>query len=150
MDKKRGFTLIELLVVIAIIGILSGVVLASLNTARLKARNAQRISDARQVSLALEFYFDDQATGRYPTGGPQDWTAASAQALFGANWATYLPQIPEEPVAGRTPVYRYASVAPSTTYCFGVSLEGAGVPPDNHNTACATMLGAGITYAVAP
>jgi prepilin-type N-terminal cleavage/methylation domain-containing protein len=55
--KERGFTLIELLVVIAIIGILSSVVLASLNNAREKSRDARRISDVKQIQLALELAF---------------------------------------------------------------------------------------------
>ena len=44
------------LVVIAIIGILSSVVLASLNGARKKGRDARRISDLKQIQLALEMY----------------------------------------------------------------------------------------------
>lgn len=58
MKYKKGFTLIELLVVIAIIGIFSSIVIVFLNDARSKSRDARRKSDFRQISTALELYYD--------------------------------------------------------------------------------------------
>ncbi len=57
MLRRRGFTLIELLVVIAIIGILSAVVLASLNTARQKGDDAAIQSDLSTIQTEAEIYY---------------------------------------------------------------------------------------------
>lgn len=56
--KKKGFTLIELLVVIAIIGLLASIVLVSVNSARVKARDTKRIADLKQIQLALEMHYE--------------------------------------------------------------------------------------------
>ena len=60
-QENRGFTLIELLVVIAIIGILSSVVLASLNTARGKGKDAKVKAQLSGLRAAAEIYFDTNA-----------------------------------------------------------------------------------------
>lgn len=52
--KNKGFTLIELLTVIAIIGILSTVILISLNTARGKGKDAKIRSETSQIKTQLE------------------------------------------------------------------------------------------------
>ncbi|MBA3789501.1 type II secretion system protein [Patescibacteria group bacterium] len=58
-SHNRGFTLIELLVVIAIIGLLSSIVLAAVNIARMHAIDASRTTNLLQVQQAIELYYSD-------------------------------------------------------------------------------------------
>jgi type IV pilus assembly protein PilA len=75
MKKNQGFTLIELLVVIAIIGILSSVVLASLNTARSKGSDAAIKSNLASIRAQAAIYYD---TNNSYSGICSDTTVVSA------------------------------------------------------------------------
>jgi prepilin-type N-terminal cleavage/methylation domain-containing protein len=68
--NSRGFTLIELLMVIAIIGLLSSIIMASLNDARKRALDARRLMDMRSIQTALELY--KTTYGTYPPNTDND------------------------------------------------------------------------------
>lgn len=104
---QRGFTLIELLVVISIIGILATLVLANLNAARERGRDAQRKADLRTIQTDLRLYYND--TGGYPASnssyqilgcGPKAGRTACA---WGSSWTTseggvYANPLPKDPL----------------------------------------------------
>lgn len=131
-ESKRGFTLIELLVVIAIIGLLSSVVMASLNTAREKARDTRRLADVRQLQLALDLYASSNG-GYYPH------VSSYVYYLEASLVPNYMPALPEDP--SRTGGYRYryyAGGANSTVYTILIDMED-----DGDNTFCRINMGAG-------
>ena len=74
---SKGFTIVELLVVVAIISLLAALVLASLESARGRARDAVRVQDINAVADALELYYTE--FGRYPEN-----SAATVPPLCGA------------------------------------------------------------------
>ncbi len=118
MKYRSGFTLIELLIVIAIIGLLSAIVLASLSAARLKARDARRVSDMHGVVQALELYATDN-NGTYPatpaadTAGPTGCggvTKTCVGDLASALTPKYIAALPVDPTeAGTKYNYRYCA-----------------------------------------
>lgn len=101
-----GFTLIELMVVISIISLLSSVLLASLSTARMKARDAERLSATRSVVNALELYY--AKNNHYPCTGLSN----SRSATFLQDLVTqgFLPRKLTDPVNVGGRVYGYVSI----------------------------------------
>ena len=124
INTKKGFTLIELLVVIAIIGIISSIVLASLNTARAKGSDAAIKSSMDQLRAQAEIYYDANGQNYVASGSS---LATSSTATLAACVTGFLT-----PGQQASSIISYAtSTAGSTAnvYCnVGYNAWAASVP----------------------
>ncbi|QDT41893.1 hypothetical protein Pan241w_19730 [Gimesia alba] len=92
-NHRPGFTILELLVVMAIVGLLVGLILPAVNSARESARKIQCVNHLHQIGTALHNYHD--AYRRLPAGWRLD---ASRETAFG--WgASLLPFLEQSNLA---------------------------------------------------
>ena len=79
--RQRGYTLIEMLIVVSIVALLSGAILASVRNGRIRARDAKRKSDLRQIQTALALYYDTLTQRVFGTNGTEVLRVRLAEPL---------------------------------------------------------------------
>lgn len=124
-NRERGFTLIELLVVISIMALLSSVVMASLNAARVKARDARRQADMAQIMNAVAVFYNTNgclptpgstACGGFTTdsnAGAWDYSSQGAGFMTFLVTAGLMSRSPADPTNNMT-----GDAAPPGTYAY--------------------------------
>jgi type II secretion system protein G len=128
--NSLAFTLIELLVVISIIGILATLMIANLNSARARARDAERKSDLKNISTALRLYFNDNGVFP-PASGPKaipwgsPWTNSDGSTV-------YMQKVPNDPLYNQQDLspkqYQYVLGSTGDTFTLSACMENASDP----------------------
>ena len=136
MNRIKGFTLIELLVVISIIGILVGLSIFGLQSARESSRNASRKSDLEMIRSGIEIYKAD--CGGYPVALGTSLSGSETTGNTCLTSTVYIAEVPTDSLESRSYYYNSDGV----TYELCAALEDDGVD------TCSGSCGETCTYQV--
>lgn len=123
---RKGLTLIELLVVIAIIGVLASVVLASLNSARNKGKDARIQSSLSNLTRQAALYHSDNLA--YGSGATYEDCSTIAVGMYtDSNISAIITSAIEEagtPSSGASSYCGVYSLSGTDNYAVAVALNG--------------------------
>ena len=149
-QTHNGFTLLEMIVVIAIIGILALIVLQALSDARMKARNARRVTEVKHYITAIELAYDkygnyanDGIANKHVCLGTYDDNLCWDAVISNQHGVAAVTQI-QEFIPGFPPVEKvdgygllYTTVdTTGSDYWIRYHLEGTSACPTNGSNPC--------------
>jgi prepilin-type N-terminal cleavage/methylation domain-containing protein len=143
--KNSGFTLIELLVVVSIIGLLASIILVGVGNARIKSRDAKRLSDMQQAKSGLDIYYSFGAG--YPATA--EWNNSQTNQVNMACSGQNTFRVPNDPINDTNPSmsYVYTQGGTATSGCGGTVYSTYKVQFSTEGT---TNLGPAGTYYLSP
>lgn len=108
--RLAGITMIELLVVVAILGLLIVALSRNFQSSLQRAADAQRKTDIKKISQALEQYYNDRA------GYPASLAVGSGSTCgTTTTLSAYMKDVPCDPNGGTTRPYLYIPQGTSYT-----------------------------------
>lgn len=101
-NRARGFTLIELLVVIAVIGILAGLLLPVLSSAKRRGAQSFCINNLRQLAMGMDMYVDDN-NGIFPGVASRRFGFQTADWIYWRTNTALYPSFERSPILTSIP-----------------------------------------------
>lgn len=155
--RRRAYTLIELIVIVGIIGVLIGLLVPSIRSARLAAMRVQCQNNLRQVGLALHNYHDAHEV--FPPGRLRSRVDGRGQC-----WSAYaqlLPFLEQDMIFStinfqQNPEARPSAAYPANNTALTTTINTLTCPVDAHEPVpgqvgtLSYLLNTGNTYAISP
>lgn len=116
-----GFTVVELLIVIVVIGVLAAISISAYNGVQQRARDSQRLQDAKIVEKALRMHLHQTGALFGPTSTDGSWETSAedspGQFLESLVAANIISKVPTDPQNTASRHYRYYLYPAGTSGC---------------------------------